>query len=66
LNAPQIVRDTAQKYRYLTGAGDRNKQITALGEAIVEALPDRDAVKAAIAENRPSGRRKKRTAKKKR
>lgn len=65
-NASQIVRDTAQKYRYLTGAGDRNKQITVLGEAIVEALPDRDAVKAAIAEHRPSGRRKKRAAKKKR
>jgi hypothetical protein len=63
LNAPQIVRDTAQKYRYLTGAGDRNKQITVLGEAIVEALPDRDAVKAAIAEHRPSRRKKKRPSK---
>jgi hypothetical protein len=65
LNAPQIVRDTAQKYRYLTGAGDRNKQITVLGEAVVEALPNRDAVKAAIADNRPpTGKRKKRAPKK--
>jgi hypothetical protein len=65
LNAPQIVRDTADKYGYLTGAGARNKQITALGEAVVEALPNRDAVTAAIAEHRTRKRRK-RPAKKKR
>jgi hypothetical protein len=64
LNAPKIVNDTAQKYRYLTGAGDRNKQMTVLGEDIVAALPDREAVKAVIASNR-SNKRKKRAAKKK-
>lgn len=63
LNPSQIVRDTAQKYRYLTGAGDRNKQITALGEAVVEALPNREAVTAAIAENRPAKKRKKKKKK---
>lgn len=64
LNAPQIVTDTTAKYRYLSGAGDRNKQITVLGEAIVEALPDREAVKAAISEH-GAGRRRKRPIKKK-
>lgn len=65
LNPSKIVNDTSLKYRYITGAGDRNKQITTLGEALVEALPDRDAVKTALAENRPAKKRKKRVSKKK-
>jgi hypothetical protein len=64
-NIGAILRDTAQKYGYLSAAGNGgNKQITVLGEAVVTALPDRDAVKAAITENRPS-RKRKRAAKKK-
>jgi hypothetical protein len=64
-NAPVIVRDTTVKYRYLSAAGDRNKQITALGESVVEALPNRDAVTAAIAEHRPAKKRKRPAKKKK-
>jgi hypothetical protein len=45
-------------YRYLMAAGGGKKQITNLGEAIVEALPDREAVKQAIAENRPRRRKR--------
>lgn len=64
-NIGVIVRDTAHKYGYLSAAGNgNNKQITVLGEAVASALPDRDAVKAAIAENRPS-RKRKRVARKK-
>lgn len=63
-NAPVIVRDTTLKYKYLSAAADRNKQITALGEAVVEALPDREAVAAAIAEYRTPKGRKRATKKK--
>lgn len=62
-NIGVIVRDTAHKYGYLSAGNGNNKQITVLGEAVVAALPDRDAVKAAIAENRPS-RKRRRAAKK--
>jgi hypothetical protein len=50
-------------YHYLAKAGGGKKQITILGEEVVEALPDREKVKAAIAEHRPK-RRKKRGSKK--
>ncbi len=39
---PAFVRDAATKCRYLAPAGSGNKQITALGEAVVAALPDRE------------------------
>lgn len=57
-NIGVIVRDTAHKYGYLSAGNGNNKQVTVLGEAVVAALPDRDAVKVAIAENRPSRKRK--------
>ena len=63
-NLSQILNDTTRKYGYLTAAGVGNKQMTVLGDAIVEALPDRDAVKTAIAEHRP-GKKRKRVANKK-
>ncbi|MGV9298144.1 hypothetical protein [Amycolatopsis sp. NPDC003676] len=37
---------------YLVSAGQGAKQLTARGEAMVEALPDREAVKAALQEHR--------------
>jgi hypothetical protein len=37
--------------------------MTVLGDTIVDALPDREAVKAAIVANRPSKKRKKRAKK---
>ena len=64
LNLPTILGDTTSKYGYLSAAGGGNKQMTVLGDAVVEALPDRDAVKAAVAEHRTGKKRKKRATKK--
>lgn len=48
-NATIFARNAVQ-YGYLALAGQGNKQITALGDAVVNALPDREQVKAAIDE----------------
>jgi len=61
-NAARDVNDATSKYNYLVSAGGGRKQITPLGEAVVEALPDREQVKAAIETHRPK-RRKRRKAK---
>lgn len=63
-NPSQVVGDTTSAYKYLSSAGKGAKQISGLGEAVVEALPDREAVKAAIEANRP-GKKRKRLVKKK-
>jgi hypothetical protein len=44
-NASVFVRDAASKYGYLSAAGGGAKQLTVLGEQVVEALPDREKVK---------------------
>jgi hypothetical protein len=49
-NTSLFVRHATSTYRYLAPAGGGAKQITTLGEAVVEALPDREKVKAAVAE----------------
>ena len=59
-NIPQAVMHATATYHYLAKAGGGNKQITILGEAVVEALPDREKVKAAIAEHKSKPRRKRR------
>jgi len=65
LSNPSVaVGDATTKYGYLSSAGDGKKQITNLGEIVVDALPDREKVKQAIAENRT--RKKKRKAARKR
>jgi len=43
---------------YLAPAGKKSKQITTRGEALVEAMPDRAAVKAALDANPVGGRRR--------
>jgi hypothetical protein len=64
-NASGAVADATTKYRYLSSAGSSGaKQITNLGEIVVDALPDRDKVKAALAENRPKKKKKRIAAKK--
>ncbi len=55
-NATAFARD-ADVAGYLTKAGGGSKQITTLGEAIVNALPDREKVKTAIEEH-ASGRKR--------
>lgn len=65
---PTVFARNADTAGYLSKAGGGSKQITALGEAVVEALPDREQVKMAITENRVGSKRRtnqKRTATKK-
>jgi len=51
--------NNAAKNKYLTAAGRGAKRITTLGEALVDALPDRKAVATALASHGPiTGRRK--------
>jgi hypothetical protein len=63
-NLGQIINDTTRKYGYLSTAGGGNKQITVVGEDVVKALPNREAVKAAIAAHRPAKKRKRAKKKK--
>jgi len=58
-NTTVAVDNATRTSQYLTSAPGRKKQITPLGEAIVEALPNHDAVKAAIADHGKIKRRKK-------
>jgi hypothetical protein len=50
-NATVAVNDASTKYNFLAPAGSGKKQITARGEAVVDALPDRDKVKTALADH---------------
>ncbi len=50
--------DNATKSQYLTPVGGGKKQITSYGEALVEALPDREKVKTALDEYPIQKRRK--------
>jgi hypothetical protein len=63
-NPAAAVDHATSTYGFLSAAGGGKKQISVRGEALVEALPDRQAVKLALEEHklRP---RKKRSAKKK-
>jgi hypothetical protein len=56
-NAANSVNN-ASTYGYLAATTKGNKQLTAAGEAFVEALPDRDAAREAMANARPRRRRK--------
>jgi hypothetical protein len=53
---PSVAVDNATAAGLLVPAGRGNKQISAIGELYVQALPDRDAAKAAIAHARPRRR----------
>jgi hypothetical protein len=65
-NAANAVAHASATYKYLAPAGGGKKQMTALGEAIVEALPDRAKVQAAAEEFKPTKRRAVRSSKSKR
>jgi hypothetical protein len=56
-NAANSVNN-ASTYGYLAATTKGNKQLTSAGEAFVEALPDREAAKEAMANARPRRRRK--------
>jgi hypothetical protein len=55
-NTSAIARN-AVRAGYLAKAGGGKKQITPLGELVVEALPDQDAVKKIVADHKPKQRR---------
>jgi hypothetical protein len=63
-NPSLYVTHAANTYGYLSAAGRGKKQMTILGEAVVEALPNREEVKAAIAEHKPEQRRRRRVKRK--
>lgn len=63
-NPTRAVANATSQNAYLAPAGEGSKQITAKGEAVVEALPDRNAVAAAI-DAHPARRRRKKSKKKK-
>ncbi len=54
-NMPAVLTDATRKYGFLSQAGGGKKQLSAKGEALVEALPDREMVKAALSKHRRRG-----------
>lgn len=50
-NPSRDVDNADRQSGYIVSAGNGNKQLTVRGEAVVVALPDRDAVKAALNEH---------------
>jgi hypothetical protein len=60
---PGVAANNAALAHYLAAAGGGTKQITVRGEALVEALPDREKAKVALEEN-PARKRKPKKAKK--
>jgi uncharacterized protein YcfJ len=63
-NASVFVNDATSKYHYLSQAPGGAKQITVLGEQLVEALPDYDKVKQVLADGRPRKKKARRKQKK--
>ena len=61
-DAVRDVNNADRQSGFIVSAGGRQKQITARGEALVQALPDRERVGAALAEH-PYARRKASTRK---
>jgi hypothetical protein len=59
LSNPTVAVNNASRQRYLTPAGGGKKRITTLGEEVVRALPDREAMKKVLASQ--PGRRRKRS-----
>jgi len=56
---PAVAVDNATKQNYLVPASKGSKQLSALGEQFVLALPDRDRAKQVMANARPRRRAKK-------
>jgi hypothetical protein len=58
---PAYAVDNATRYGYLVPASRGNKQLSAVGELFVQALPDREAAKEIAQSGRPKRRAKKGT-----
>lgn len=65
LSNPAVFVKNSVRAQYLSSAGKGQRQITPRGEALVNALPNRETVVQALAEHPISGRRKKGKGKKK-
>ncbi len=59
MSNPTVAVDNASKTGLLVQAGKGNKQISAVGELFVQALPDREVARSTIANNRTRKRSKK-------
>jgi hypothetical protein len=57
LSNPAVSVDNATKMRYLVPATKGNKQLSAIGEQFVLALPDRERAKDVMSQARPRRRR---------
>lgn len=57
INMTRALDNATRQSKYLSNRGQREKQLTTVGEDVVEALPDRDAVAAVLAAAR-SGRKR--------
>lgn len=64
LSNPAVAVDSAARAGLLVQAGQGKKQLSALGEIYVQALPDRAAAKNAISDSRPRRRSKARATEK--
>ena len=63
-NISQTAKNATNQNKYLAQAGGGQKMITALGEDVVNALPDRDAVQTVLDKSNRTKPRKKHVAKK--
>lgn len=63
-NPSRDVDNTDRQNGYIVSAGNGAKQLTVRGEAVVEALPDREAVKVALKEHSHKPKRSSNSAKK--
>ena len=62
-NVPSVLNDATSKYGFLSPCGRGKKELSAKGEAMVEALPDREKVKEVISKYRRRGPKPRRTKK---
>ena len=62
-NPSQSVNNATNQNKYLSKAGKGQKQLTSLGEDVVNALPDRDKVKEVLERTARTVKRRKRAAK---
>jgi hypothetical protein len=58
INMPRAANNATNQNRYLAAAGGGHRQITALGEYVVNALPNQEAVRAVELQSKKSKRRK--------
>lgn len=64
INLPRAFDNATRQSKYISARSGREKQLTTLGEDVVNALPDQEAVRAIEAEAKSGrGRKRKKTKK---